>query len=178
MRLYRWIAMALVVTALLGGAAFAEKRKVSVALTYGSFAPTNSSTKSDFGSSWARLGLTSFEPDKEMAWRFTVDGGYYDLKGPQRSRLYPVSVGLTKGLSEKSSARPYVSVKGGPYYGKVDYPLTGQSETHIGLNVNASVGVVVSRRLYAEVRYDYFSKMAGYDFSGLSLAAGVRLFDL
>ena len=54
----------------------------------------------------------------------------------------------------------------------------GINETHIGLNVNAALGVVIQERYFVEGRYDHFDHFAGFDFDGFSISAGVKLLDL
>ena len=71
-----------------------------------------------------------------------------------------------------------MTLRCGPYYGKIEDAIAGTRETHTGLNANVAYGVVIKRKFYIEARYDYFSRFSGRKFDGLSLSAGVRLFDI
>lgn len=154
--------------------------KVSFAFSYGEFIPTSSGTRDTFDSAWTRIALKTFDPTKPAEWRFVTEGGYYKASGPTSAKLIPLTCGFERGFGESDDAktRPYVTLRAGPYYGKVETPAIGLEETTWGLNVNASAGLVFNRRFYVEARYDYFSRFAGFNFDGLSLSAGVRLFDI
>jgi len=155
------------------------RRRISIALSGGAFFPTHSVTKDLFGNSWARLGLTTFEPSRPTRWRLIGEVGAYRLNGiTTRARLYPLTVGLERGFKLRWSVQPYVTLRAGPYHGRVEDRGTGIGESHVGLNVNGACGIIFKRRFYAEVRYDYFSELAGLRFDGVSLSAGFRLFDI
>ncbi len=158
-------------------ASWAEQ-KVSVAFSYGSFMPTSSKTRDEFGSSFSRIGLTTFDTSKPAEWRFIGEIGFYDLNGPQDLRMIPVTVGAEKRIGNNQSLMPYIAIKGGPYFGTVENNLTGDTGHHVGLNLNASLGIVLKQRFFAEARYDYFSPLAGATLDGFSLTVGVKLFDL
>ncbi|MHB9038239.1 MAG: hypothetical protein ACYC64_16405 [Armatimonadota bacterium] len=178
MRVVSQILGLLVLLASVGGPAIAEKSEISFALGYGTFMPTNSATKDKFDSTWTRISFTTFEPTKPASWRFISEGGAYKLDGPAEVSLYPYTVGFERGFGESHSVRPYVVLRGGPYYGRVQDASAGIDEKHIGLNTNASLGLVFNQRYYLEARYDYFSKLAGYDFNGFSIYAGMKVFSL
>lgn len=125
-----------------------------------------------------RISFKSFEPTKPTEWRFIAEVGSYQFDGPTEATLLPVTVGMERALSEGKNVQPYVTLRGGPYYGKVERPALGFSENQIGLNLNAAFGVTFSRRYFAEIRYDYFSRFAGINFDGFSISAGMRLFDI
>jgi len=155
-----------------------KKSNVSIALTGGVFVPVSSATRREFTNTWFRVALQPFERTRHTLPHFTAESAAYRLDGPTRARLYEVTFGWEKGLEPGLFAQPYVAVRGGPYYGKLEEDATGRRETGWGLNLNAAYGLIFRRSLYAELRYDYFSPFAGIDFSGLSLSVGFRLFDL
>lgn len=155
-----------------------DERKTTIALSGGMFFPISSSVRDEYDGSWSRISLKTFEPTKPMSWRFIAEGGSYRLAGSTDASLYPLTFGMERALSEGSRFQPYVSLRGGPYYGKVTRNLTGDSEEKIGLNLNAAYGVTIKKRYYAEIRYDYFTEIAGLDLQGLSISAGIRLFDI
>ncbi|MEN6355639.1 MAG: hypothetical protein ABFD83_00995 [Armatimonadota bacterium] len=159
------------------GPALAEKSEITFAIGGGVFKPTDSATKAKFDDTWTRVSITSFEPNKPDKWRFISEGGSYKLDGGTSDvSLIPLSLGFERGFGESNNVRPYIVLRAGPYYGKLQDATQGIDEKHIGLNTNMSLGLVFSRRYYLEARYDNFSKMAGYDFSGFSIYAGMKLF--
>ncbi|MCE5322711.1 hypothetical protein LLG46_05260 [bacterium] len=159
------------------GPALAEKSEITFAIGGGIFKPTDSATKDKFDDTWTRISFTTFEPNKTNKWRFISEGGKYNLDGGTSDvSLYPISFGYERGFGEDNNVRPYVVLRAGPYYGQLKDDTLGIDDKHIGLNTNMSLGLVFSRRYYLEARYDYFSKLAGYDFSGFSIYAGMKLF--
>ncbi|MEN6370558.1 MAG: hypothetical protein ABFD64_00960 [Armatimonadota bacterium] len=156
----------------------ANTNKISIALSAGAFFPLNSSTKDEYNNCWTRVSLKTFEAEKPREWRFIAEGGAFNLSGESNVKLYPLTFGVEKGLTESRNIQPYLTFRAGPYYGKVTEDATGLDEDHIGLNANASFGATVKKKFYVEVRYDYFSRFAGTDFDGISLSAGMRLFDI
>lgn len=178
MFLTRCVLVLLVLAVSICGATAAEDKKVSIALSGGAFFPVNSEVRDKFDDYWTRVSFKTFEAEKPMEWRFIAEAGGYVLDGPTKARLYPITAGFERGLRESSRLQPYVTLRGGPYWGKVEEPAVGFKESKIGLNLNAAFGVVIGRRFYTEVRYDYFSSIAGYNFDGISLSAGVKLFDI
>ncbi len=151
---------------------------VSMALTGGLFVPVSSATRREFTNTWFRIALQPFERTRRTLPHFTAESAAYRLDGPTRARLYQITFGLEKGLEPGRIAQHYLAVRGGPYYGRLDEDETGRRERGWGLNLNAAYGLIFLRSLYAEVRFDYFSRFAGVDFSGVSLSVGFRLFDL
>ena len=179
MRIPAGILGVLALIAIVSGPASAEKSKLTFALSGGAFMPMNSTTKDKFGDSWTRISFTTFEPEKTAEWRFISEGGSYKLDSDTSSvSLYPISFGFERGFGENNSVRPYMVLRAGPYYGKVRDDSLGINDKHIGLNGNVSLGLVFSRRYYLEARYDYFSELEGYDFSGFSIYAGMKVFSL
>lgn len=162
---------------LVSGAAVAEE-KISIALSAGAFFPVDSETKEKFDDCWTRVSLKTFEVEKPMEWRFIAEGGAFKLDGPSSARLYPLTFGVERGLSAADNLQPYVALRAGPYYGRLKEEATNLNESNVGLNVNAAFGVTIRKKFYVELRYDYFSKFAGADFDGISISAGMRLFDI
>lgn len=159
------------------GTAMAEGRKTSIALSVGAFYPQSSVTTKAFGDSWSRVSIKSFDKTKATRWEFNPELGAYRLSGPASAKLYPLTFGFERALNESSKAQPYVTLRAGPYYGRVTQ-ASGIEESKVGMNANAALGVVFARQFYVEARYDYFSRIAGFDFQGFSVSAGVRLFDI
>lgn len=174
----RYIVVVAALACLLCGAAKAESQKISVAVSYGVFYPTSGETKDQFDSSFQRISITTFDPVKPKAWRFIAEGGDYTLNGESDVELLPLTFGVERGFGGSSSLQPYMTFRGGPYFGKVENPTIGLNDHHIGLNMNATCGLVFKKRFYGELRYDFFSSIASTDFSGFSISGGVKLFDV
>lgn len=183
MKSIRWFVLGIIVLFSLGPAVLAQddqqpERKASFALTVGKIYPTNSRTSDDFGGSWTRVGLTSFDPVKPDDWKLTVEGSAYRLNGEGRVRIYPITAGVIRGWNLNERTQTYVAFRTGPYWGSFDNDTLGISEDKIGLNANAAFGVVFKKKIYTEVRYDFFSKIGGYKFDGVSVSIGLHLFDI
>ncbi len=181
------VIVALVFLMVICGTAFAEEMEtikierptVSVALTAGVFMPLSSDTKDTFGSSFTRIALTSFDMQKSADWKFIMEAGSYSFSDSDtKLRMIPITAGFERAIGDQERATlPYVAVKAGPYFGRISDSLLG-SDNHVGLNVNASLGVVIKNRFYVEGRYDYFSSMEGFNLDGLSISAGIKLFKM
>lgn len=155
-----------------------QRPRSSIALMGGVFFPVDSETRDRFSKTWVRADLVPFQREKRTSTHFTIESGAYRFNGPTSVRLYEVSAGLEKGLPQRGSVQPYLALRAGPYWGRMTESETGIRERNTGLNLNASCGFIFNRNLYTELRFDYFSKFAGVDFSGVSLTLGFRLFDL
>ena len=153
-------------------------RVISIALVAGAFAPANRRTREDFDDLWTRVSVKSFSRVKQTSPHFTFEFGSYRFSGSTTASLIPISAGIEKGFEAGPIAQSYFVVRGGPYFGKLENSTTGAKDRNVGINLNAAYGVIFAQSFYVEFRYDYFSKLAGVDFSGASLSAGVRLFDI
>lgn len=150
----------------------------SFALVGGVFMPVDAGTRDRFSKTWMRVGLKPFERDKRTMPHFSAESGAFRFNGPTDIDLYEISAGVEKGLTPTANVQSYLAFRGGPYWGKMTDNTAGTSDTNVGLNLNASYGLIFRRNVYAELRYDYFSRFAGVEMSGLSLSVGFRLFDL
>ncbi len=155
-----------------------RREKFSVALVGGAYMPISSSTRDRFDSTWWRVALSPFQKSKQVGTHFAMEGGAMRLTGLTDAKLYSVSAGVERGLKPGRFAQSYLALRAGPYWGKQENTLTGDEDTKIGLNANAAYGVIFLKNFYGELRYDYYSKFSGTDFSGVSAAIGFRLFDL
>lgn len=150
----------------------------SFALVGGLFVPIDASTRDRFAKIWLRAALKPFEREKRTYPHFSAEGGALTFDGPTDVQLYELSFGIEKGLEPYGFVQPYLAIRGGPYWGRMEDSTTGARDRNVGLNLNASYGVIFRRNVYAELRYDFFSRFAGVDLSGLSFSVGFRLFDL
>lgn len=175
MRKHAWLI--LILLALAYSPASAEKTKISLGITYGVFVPSSGSTRSIFGHSWFGLSGGLVDREKPNRWTMVWD---FNIRSHERAgevSLYPLTIGVQRGLGRAGFAQPYVALRAGPYYGEVKADVIGVRESALGLNANVALGVIFQERFYLEARYDYFSRFARSNFDGLTLTAGVRLFD-
>ncbi len=159
------------------GVASAERQKLSVAVTYGLFRPASSATRRTFGDTWGGLSVAPFRHHRKDGWRPIFDLAVYQHERQGRATLVPLTVGAERSIGDGRSVQPYVALRVGPYYGRVRSAL-GERDSGLGFDANASLGVTFRERFFVEARYDYFTRFAGSRFDGLSVSAGVRLFDV
>jgi hypothetical protein len=154
-----------------------DTKKLSIAVSYSVFRPSSGATRDTFGSTWSGIGIAPFTRQRSGRWRPTFDVSLYSHDDLGRATLVPVTFGVQRAFGSRGSAIPYASARVGPYYGRVRTAL-GERDTHVGFDANAAVGVTFRERFFVEARYDYFSRIAGTRFDGLSLTVGVRVFDI
>lgn len=161
----------------LGGSASAQS--ITIGIDGGVFLPSDSTVRNVFGDSWARIGLTPISFQTDQRWRFTFDVGFLNASSfGNDATLIPVTFGVTRAFPDKSEIVPYVAVRVGPCFADVNSPFLGIDESEVVMDVNVSLGITVRKTFYLEVRYDWMSEVAGLDFSGLFISAGIRLFDI
>jgi hypothetical protein len=155
------------------------REKISIYVGYSYYFPTASSTQDAFGHAWPQLTAGRFERRKPERWGPTYDLASFRRDDSYRADLFPLTAGIQRAIGSHDSrdVQPYVALRAGPYYGRVKAEAAGVSETRIGLNANASLGVVIQERYFVEGRYDHFGHLAGYNLDGFSLCAGVRVLD-
>jgi hypothetical protein len=180
--------LVLIATASVAGA----MAQIPVGVDLGVFMPTDSDVKDVYGKSWFRIGFTPLSFQQPGPWRFTFDLGILkrsrDITIPDGKgggsvlsndvTLIPLTFGVTRSFSENTDFLPYVALRAGPYYANVDSDSFGVDKSGFGINANAAVGVSFSRRFYIEARYDWYSKFEDIDFSGFSISAGIKLFEI
>jgi len=169
-----------VVLVVVGATPCAAREKIPVSIGCSFFFPTASSTRGAFGGTWPQLSVGRLETERPNKWKATFDLASFKRDDAYEARLIPLTVGVQRGIGSDSTkaVQPYVALRAGPYYGRVEAEALGISETRIGINANAAVGVVLQERYFVEGRYDYLGRVAGFDLGGFSISAGVRVFDL
>lgn len=154
-----------------------QKMKLQVAVQYSPFFPSDHDTRDNFGSRWDGFGLALFRPECSMKWVFDWSASVLTKNGRSDALLIPATVGVKRALRcSNPELRPYVALRAGPYYGKVDDNLMGSDDTTIGANANVSVGVYIQQRYIVEARYDWFTRLAGNNFNGFTVTVGARVF--
>ncbi len=180
MRSVLGVLVVLVVVVSVGATPCAAREKIPIYIGGSLFFPTASSTQDAFGGTWPQLSVGWLDTEKPNKWEFTFDLSSFKCDDEYEARLIPLTIGVQHGIGSDGtkSVQPYVALRAGPYYGSVEAEALGISETRIGLNANAAVGVVIDKRYFVEGRYDHFGRVAGFDLGGFSVSAGVRVFDL
>jgi len=159
--------------------AYADNGGIPIGVTYGAFYPVSASTVDHFGNGWTRFSIGHVNPRAPKDWRPGLDFTSLQADGPDSASIYAVNYCLTKGFGPDDRAvQPYVSLGAGPFLADVDSLSLGVDTTKVGLNAAAAAGLIFSRRFYVEARFDYFTEVKGIDFNGITLMAGIRIFDL
>jgi len=175
----RFLTAALLAVCLAPCAVLAEEEGVPLGITYGVFRPLSSSTRSNFGKSWNRVGIGRVDTRVPSEWKPTFGIISLNADGPGSATLFGLNWGLIRALSPgASSVRPYAGVRAGPVYADVSSSALGVDTTTVAMNGGLSLGLVLGTAVFVEARYDAFTKVGGVDFSGLSWEAGVRLFNV
>jgi hypothetical protein len=170
----------LAVLACFGATPCAAREKITLYGGYCYFFPAASATSDALGSAWPQLTVGRLEKKKPDNWAATYDLASFRRNAHYDAMLIPVTVGVQRRLGPQRTdeIQPYLALRAGPYYGQVK-PDGGDSDTRIGLNANAAVGVVIRERYLVEARYDHFGgRVGGFRLDGFSILAGVKLLDL
>jgi hypothetical protein len=147
-----------------------------IAITYSAFRPVYGDTKNTFGHHWNSIGATIFRPVVPMRYAFTFDVDYRSKSlGDNDSTLVGLTGGVDHALGRDRNIQPYASARIGPYYHNLKF--NGEHDTGLGFNANAGLGVILKRRVFIEFRYNYYTPAAGFNFSGWSWEAGIRVYD-
>jgi hypothetical protein len=155
-----------------------EKRSIPIALQVGAFFPSSSTTRDRFGSTWFNIGVGIFNRPRPNQTQFIADVSILHNSDVGSATLIPVTFGVQRGIGNHPESQPYVAARVGPYYGKVHGSRLPVEDDTIGFNGNVAAGVVFKRRFSLEVRYDYYSRFARTRFDGLTVQAGIRVFDI
>jgi len=174
----KWMAIVVIALLIVGcTAAVAEEGKTPIALSYAVYYPSNSTTSDVFGNSWSGFGLSILRPQDKAKWDtlVTFHGGSSSRSGADAS-LFGVEYGVQRGFGGDEKAQPFVILGVGPFHGRVDTPTVDESKW--GINASATVGVLFNDRFQVAATYDVYSKVGGFNFNGLTLSAGIKLFDI
>lgn len=157
-----------------------RKRTISLAVSANLFRLFSGTTRERFGDTWFGIGGSIFDRREPTRWAFDFD---LEIRGNDdvgEATLVPLTFGVIRGLGEKTAAgwQPFVALRAGPYYGKVEGDRLPIEDETVGLNANATLGLIYRERYSLSLRYDYFSRFARTNFDGLSLRAAVRVLDV
>ncbi|MFQ3586309.1 MAG: hypothetical protein SNJ74_07540 [Fimbriimonadaceae bacterium] len=149
------------------------------AIDGGAFIPSSGEIRDRFGDTLLRIGARPFEAKIRDNWTFTTDITVLSARG-KGSKLFalPVTAGVTRAFARKEDDFvPIVTIATGPAY--YDYsilradpvqPVLNRISTkRVGWNAHVETAFIVNQRLAIALRYDWYSKTDGFDFSGLSV---------
>lgn len=145
-------------------------------LALGSYTPINDDVKDAFGGTKLRVGLRPLLTDAPKRMRLMYDVSFYSLtKGETEAILIPLTAGLMKGFGQETKTQTYAAVNAGVFYGSVDAPTLGISESGWGFTANLTMGLVYNRRLSLEARYEIMDEFAGFKFNSFSMLAAYKV---
>ena len=170
------LGVSLLIPALIPTRAFARPE---VGLDVGLFAPFSSKTRDRFGSSFVSVGpgLGSvvpraggkLRPDFELIQQERNDNRVFLLIGGVQYRRT-----FDPQPEPKQRFVPYYGAGLDLMYGRVRVPDENRHGSSIGGGASVFLGTSIGKRTYVEARVRGLSSVESYNFSGLSLSAGVR----
>ena len=147
----------------------------------GFYIPTSDRTRAAFGSTWVNYGL-GFRPiglaSKKGLLGFDLN--IISTRGSgRRAFLAPVSLiykrAIGGGNRPGEGVTPYIGAAAGVLIADLRSDNFGVSSGfRSGFGGSAILGITYQTRAYVEARYQLYSKIKGYDLSGLNIATGIR----
>lgn len=146
--------------------------------TVGLFLPTDGKTRDRFGSDWFSIGLgigpVSGVTDKgQVGFDFNL---LYQSRGGNHALVVPLGVGYRVALTKDTTAKtvPYAGVTADYYIINVKSDQDNVNGTYGAGGGSLVLGANFGNSANLEARYQFASKVKGFDFSGLNLTAGYR----
>jgi hypothetical protein len=152
---------------------------VRLGILAGGYWLTRGDAKATFGDVWPNLDLALYWPQRERTGGFTADLSFRWGKDDGEATLVPLTIGWWEDMDEllgedqPKSWRSYAAARFGPYYGRIKG--VPDDESTIGWNAHFLLGAIFGRRFIAELRYDWYSKIADTNFEGLTFQIGILL---
>ena len=145
-------------------------------LAVGSYSPINDDVKDAFGGTKWRIGLRPLLTETPKRARLMYDVSFYSLdKEDNQAILIPLTAGIMKGFGQETKTQTYAAINAGVFYGDVDAPTLGISESGWGFTANATLGLIYNKRLSLEVRYEIMEEFAGFNFYSFSMLAAYKV---
>jgi hypothetical protein len=145
----------------------------------GFFFPASKVLRDELGESWLSFGISkvrNFERNQsDIAYDFNAIS---QSRNGSRVFILSGSIGWVAPLAAADeSTQPYAALRGGLAYFDfaVDTPSGRKTDSGVGINANAALGVTFSGRFNIEARYDVWNSQQGISFNGLTLAARLGL---
>ncbi len=161
------------------GAASAQS-PLDLGVSAGIYMPTSGAVRDAFGSSVFRFGLGSVGSQRTGNVKIGTELNFITAnKNGNRLLMVPFTVAAEQQLTmdRNATTRPYVKAFAGLAY--IDYGINnfGGRQTDRGIRPTFGVegGLVVSDRLRLSARYNQMTRIGGFDFSGVTLAATFSL---
>src|SRR5947209_3146269 len=104
------------------GAASADREPISISVNWSEFFPAGGTVHRTAGSTWAGFGVSPFTRRKREQLHFDWDLSFLQHQGAGRLTLVPVTFGVEKALTASTKIQPYISLRGGPFYGRARLP--------------------------------------------------------
>lgn len=155
-----------------------KKSRFRIGPTIGFFLPSDSKTQDRFGSSWFSIGL-GLGPvagiTNKGAIGFDVNLLYQQHNG-NHALIVPLGVGYRVALTSDTAAKtvPYAGVTADYYIINFKSNPENINGTYGAGGGSAILGLNFGDTANVEARYQFASKVRGFDFSGLNLTAGYR----
>lgn len=173
--------VSLAAMALAGHAQAQQVPDIYLGVSAGTYMPTNSTIRRAFGDNVFNYGISPM--GAQAASGSSAPSIEFQSANNNGNRLFigSLTYGYQKLFGDTSAVVvPYGRVfVGGTYfdYG-IDQPGGRQSGKKFGTTGGAELGIVISNRLRLSAKYNFYSKVDGFDFQGLTLSATVSLFKL
>jgi hypothetical protein len=158
--------------ALLTTAVIAHAQENGLGPRIGVFLPSDSKVRDAFGSNFLNIGFGRARNGVRTNTRTDISVINADRNG---NRLFLVPVTLVREYrlmgDMDSPTQVYGRLGAGLAY--MDYALTSNgnriADKRIGVNGNAELGLLLTRRINVFARYDLFNRQEGINFSGLTV---------
>lgn len=141
----------------------------------GLFYPQSQVLKDALGDSWFSFGASRVRVMELDKHKLTHDWNAISQRDNGSSVfILTGSIGYVMPFAQEgSTTEPYFALRGGLAYMDyaVDTPGGREASKRLGTNANAALGILVSKKLNIEARYDVWSGQSGLNFNGLTLSA-------
>jgi hypothetical protein len=175
---------ALGVAAVAAVPSYAQEQKQSGRLLLGPqigfFTPASGAVRSRFGGSWTNIGFGLGDvaaPKSKGEVNFDLNL-ISSRSSTAEALLAPIGLVYRRGTSENKHIRPYFGASANLLVTNFRSDLVVDripSGWRTGTGGSLFGGASIGNRFYVEGRYYAFSKVKGFDFSGMNLAIGWRL---
>ena len=163
----------------IAGSAHAQERRgffSQLGIDAETYRPFSSKTRDRFGSSFSGIGIGFGSINPQSGRSLSPDVSIFnESNNGDRALLVLAGLQYRKPFSsDRKGVRfvPYYGVGANLAYGRLR--VDGQRDSNFGAGGSLFLGTTLTRHAFAEARVRGISRVAGFDFSGLSLSAGVR----
>ncbi len=141
------------------------------------YIPFSSKTKDTFGSSFTGVGIGFGGVRPEAGGHFSPDFSLlHESQNGDRALLGIAGLQFRKtfdsNFDENARFVPYYGAGANLIYGRLR--VNGETDDNFGAGASVFLGTSIGRHAFVEARVRALSSVANYNFSGLSLSAGLR----